>query len=352
MSICVRCAARNQDGIPFCGRCGAPLQQPTPGAGADAPRSWAAAPAQGPHPPPGNQWHGHPPAQPGPPPYETGPVPWPDGSGGFPPPGPPRENKDRTGLVIALVLVVAVVVAGGVVGFLLFGRHGSGGGSGGDGSPVANATAQSSGSSGSAGPVLADPGRVASSVPADGRVSGDVPLTGTAVGAPAAGGRTQPLAARDANCSYPASVDGAGAPVTYGPELAVDGAVGTAWRCPGSGGHTIQVAPAAGNSVVVSDLGLVPGYAKTDPASGVDRFTDNHTVTEVVWRLYDGKQWLTVRQDVADPHPQLTWIRLAKPTTVYSATVTVTATGNPGSRVDSTPVSEIAVVGTAAAGSD
>ena len=41
---------------------------------------------------------------------------------------------------------------------------------------------------------------------------------------------------------------------------------------------------------MLGQVGLVPGYAKTDPASGVDRYAENNRITKVRWTLDDGVQ--------------------------------------------------------------
>jgi hypothetical protein len=40
--------------------------------------------------------------------------------------------------------------------------------------------------------------------------------------------------------------------------------------------------------MAVAEVGLVPGYAKTDAASGVDRYAENNRITKVRWRFDDG----------------------------------------------------------------
>jgi hypothetical protein len=153
-----------------------------------------------------------------------------------------------------------------------------------------------------------------------------------------------PLVATGADCTYPPGVDGANQPVTYEPAKAVDGDATTAWRCPGAGGHTIRMT--LGEAGTVTDLGLVPGYAKVDPATGVDRFPDNHTVTQVVWQLDEGGQTVRITQDIPAPSPQTAWVHLSRPVAAGALSLTVTGTGNPGARQDSTPISTIAVAGT------
>ena len=104
----------------------------------------------------------------------------------------------------------------------------------------------------------------------------------------------------EASCQSDPSRDASGARVTYEPELAVDGEVESAWRCPGDGvGETLVVD--LGGPVRVAELGLVPGYAKTDAADGTDRYAENRRITAVRWRFDDG---LTIDQQL-DPDPEL-----------------------------------------------
>jgi hypothetical protein len=245
-------------------------------------------------------------------------VPYPGGPDGSP---PPRRHDQK---VLLLVLgTVGLVVVAGVVAFLLLSRHGS----------------TSSAAAATPAPV-APPS--ATAAPRSSAAPG-VPVSATPEASPGTDTVPVPLVATGADCSYPPSVDGNDQPVSYEPAKAVDGDPTTAWRCPGAGGHTIQLAP--GQKGYVTDLGLVPGYAKVDPATGVDRFLDNHTVTQVVWRIDDGGSVVQVVQDIRDPRPQLTWVHLSRPLALTSLSLTVTGTGNPGSRQDSTPISTVAVAG-------
>src|SRR5205823_4102509 len=74
-----------------------------------------------------------------------------------------------------------------------------------------------------------------------------------------------------ASSTAPASHDAAGNVVTYQPSNVIDGDVETAWRTPGDGnGESVTLI--FDNPVDVVKIGLIPGYAKTDPQTGVDRF--------------------------------------------------------------------------------
>ncbi len=39
---------------------------------------------------------------------------------------------------------------------------------------------------------------------------------------------------------------------------------------------------------MIAEVGLVPGYAKTDPRNGVDRYAENNRITRVRWTFSDG----------------------------------------------------------------
>jgi hypothetical protein len=91
----------------------------------------------------------------------------------------------------------------------------------------------------------------------------------------------------NASCQAPSGVDAAGRPVSYAPANVYDGDLTTAWRCDGSGvGEKLTLDLA--DAVSVGEVGLVPGYAKTDPHSGADRYAENNRLTKVRWVFSDG----------------------------------------------------------------
>ena len=89
-----------------------------------------------------------------------------------------------------------------------------------------------------------------------------------------------------ASCQSDDSVDSAGRAVTYEPAKVYDGDLHRValrrLRRRGAG------QPALPEEVTVGEVGLVPGYAKTDPASGVDRYAENNRLTKVRWTFADG----------------------------------------------------------------
>jgi hypothetical protein len=88
--------------------------------------------------------------------------------------------------------------------------------------------------------------------------------------------------------------------VTYEPAFAVDDDSESAWRCPGDGAGERLVLD-LGGSVQVAEVGLVPGYAKTDPADNSDRYAENRRITAVRWHFDDGT---TIEQEL-DPDATL-----------------------------------------------
>lgn len=94
------------------------------------------------------------------------------------------------------------------------------------------------------------------------------------------------LSAR-ATCTAPDAVDGAGHLVSYRARNTIDGDLSTAWRCGGTAlgvRLTFRLPP----GTTVRQVGLVPGYAKTDPADGVDRYAEGNRITLVRWVLAPG----------------------------------------------------------------
>lgn len=100
-----------------------------------------------------------------------------------------------------------------------------------------------------------------------------------------------PVADASATCQSPPAVDAAGDPVSYEPARVYDSDLTTAWRCNGSGvGQRLTIT--LSESTTVAEVGLVPGYAKTDPVSGADRYAENNRITEVRWRFDDGSTYV------------------------------------------------------------
>ena len=169
--------------------------------------------------------------------------------------------------------------------------------------------------------------------------AGTVSQTGSAP-APVARPRTTPVLAAapsaTAACVSAPSKDGAGVAVTYNPGEVLDGRTDTAWRCDGDGvGQQLRVD--LGRRVTVTGIGIVPGYAKTDPADGADRYAQNRRISRVRYTFDDGT---SVEQQLdTDParRDRQTLALTADATT--SVTVTVLASV-PGQQVGQYPPSD------------
>jgi hypothetical protein len=142
-------------------------------------------------------------------------------------------------------------------------------------------------------------GRVFSSSVGSDSPSGDERLEVPPISSPAstkpAGGKAwdgdvTPLSGVSAasSCVLPPGTDAAGRKVSYTPDRAVDGDFTTAWRCSGNG-HGVTLRLDLDGRVRLAEVGLVPGYAKTDPKSNADRYAENNRITKVRWTFADGR---------------------------------------------------------------
>ena len=133
------------------------------------------------------------------------------------------------------------------------------------------------------------------------------------------------------------SVDGAGQTVTFEAANVVDGRPDTAGRVDGDGaGQTLTFR--FDQTVHLHAIGLLPGYAKIDPVSGTNRFSQNRRVTTATYHL-DGSPPVAVRFTDA---PDLQWIEVDAETT--AVVVEITGTTEAAER-DYTAVSEVQFTG-------
>ena len=113
-----------------------------------------------------------------------------------------------------------------------------------------------------------------------------------------------------ASCVSPSGVDAAGNRVGYSPRNIYDGDMSTAWRCDGDGrGEKLTIG--LPGPTVVGEVGLIPGYAKTDPRSGDDRYAENNRITQVRWVFDDGTS-IEQKLDGSPRNRDLQTIRIPK----------------------------------------
>ncbi|WP_148046678.1 NADase-type glycan-binding domain-containing protein [Nocardioides pocheonensis] len=141
-----------------------------------------------------------------------------------------------------------------------------------------------------------------------------------------------------ADCTAPPGTDSAGNKVTYVPENATDGRAQTAWRCDGAAtGQKLTLRLSGATDI--AEVGLVPGYAKTDPASGTDRYAENNRITKVRWTLADG---VTVVQRL-DPDPSSRAMQVLRVPRTTTDTVTLQILAVAHGPRDTTAISEISL---------
>jgi hypothetical protein len=171
------------------------------------------------------------------------------------------------------------------------------------------------------------------------------PTTTTALDIDPSQATDQALANASATASAPDGVDLSGNPVTYVASNTIDGDPETAWRVDGDGGGQALTFEIAGGPIYVTEIGLIPGYAKVDPVDGTDRFTEERRISNVTWG-FDAGQHEDEAFDVNNRNVQFIQIPNVLTTTI---SVTINATTDHGGR-DFTAISEIVVRGVPAGG--
>ncbi len=146
-----------------------------------------------------------------------------------------------------------------------------------------------------------------------------------------------------ATCQQQDGRDATGATVSYAPMLAIDADVSTAWRCPGDGvGQVLTID--LGGATQISELGIVPGYAKTDPADGTDRYAENRRLTKVRW-TFDGG--VSLEQEL-DPAPDNRGVqRIKTPGPLSSAQVTMEVLSSADAPRNTMAVGTVEILGAA-----
>lgn len=275
-SWCGRCGRPIGAGDRACAACGAPV--------APAPSSWGAT---------STGWQ------------QRAPEPW----------VPPQQRPARTGatwLYIA-VPVAIVVVAAVVVGIVVLGSRKSP-----DLASAQNPTQAADAGAGVLGGAQAGAGGGAGSStvagPLDGYASASAPATSAS------------------------SVDGAGATTTYQASHMLDGDPTTAWRMDGDGSGEVLTFT-LDEARTITTLGLINGYAKTDPVTGEDRYSENRRILAVTWSV-GGR---TIEQNLVDGSGQVQAVTFPAVTasTIRLRIDAVTAPGE--AQYDHTVISDVLI---------
>jgi hypothetical protein len=243
-------------------------------------------------------------------------------AGSLPPAAPPLSmpatavapSRNPSGLVAGLVVAGLVVLLG--IGIII-GTHDQGPGSAAGSQPL-----------GTAAPAeTAETAEAATSESVSG-ASNTPPANELASGATASGSATAPD-----------NVDAGGTQMSYSASNVLDGDPKTAWRVHGNGRGVVLTLSLPGPAHLVQ-VGLIPGYAKIDPANGVDRFPQERRIAEVRWQFDDGT---FVDQHFADSP---TMQRTAVDVTTGSVTIRILATRPGDPDYYYTPISEVSLLGT------
>lgn len=123
-----------------------------------------------------------------------------------------------------------------------------------------------------------------------------------------------------ASCRARSSVDSGGNRVSYFFRHVLDDAASTAWRCAGNG-RGVTLTLRLQRSRRIAEVGLVPGYAKTDPFNGVDRYAENRRIAKVRWS-FDGVTWVEQKFDTQPGTRRLQTLRVP-PVKARNVTVTI-----------------------------
>lgn len=136
-----------------------------------------------------------------------------------------------------------------------------------------------------------------------------------------------------------------GETIDYGPERLIDGDVQTGWGVAGDGtGRSVSMRFAG--SVELTQVGMIPGYAKVGPRADFDcqdvgAFDLNRVVVRASYRFDDGSEVV----QTFEQRPELQFVAVDVVTT--SVTITLIETLLPSGADDDTVISEVAFEGSA-----
>jgi hypothetical protein len=141
--------------------------------------------------------------------------------------------------------------------------------------------------------------------------------------------------------SAPASVDEDGNPVTFEATNMIDSDPRTSWRMAGDGSGSV-VTFTFDDAVTVTEVGLINGYAKTDPPH--DWYAGNRRIEAVTWVFDDGTEVTQDFDEVQDP--QMITVDAGETTKIELRILEVTEPGEGTDGRDFTAISDVEFVGT------
>ncbi|MEP6526757.1 MAG: hypothetical protein ABJA86_06295 [Nocardioidaceae bacterium] len=143
--------------------------------------------------------------------------------------------------------------------------------------------------------------------------TGNQPGGGELTGAPYAGALAPVhVVNTSATCVASPGVDGGGNTVTYRAGNMLDDDPTTAWRCDGDG-RGVTLSLLLGDPTTIVAVGLIPGYAKTDPYDHIDRYAENRRISKVRW-TFGGGNWIEQTLSTDPKSRRLQTLRIPKVT--------------------------------------
>ncbi len=153
------------------------------------------------------------------------------------------------------------------------------------------------------------------------------------------------VSAVKASCQAPNGNQADGTVISFAPQNVVDGNPLTAWRCasPVNGQQLTVRLPGATR---LARVGLINGYTKTDPSSGVDRYVENHRIKKVRWDFDGGHSIIqTLRDGVREVQLIDVNVRTKRVTLTILADYDSSFGRTSNRRRDFLPISEISLIG-------
>lgn len=151
----------------------------------------------------------------------------------------------------------------------------------------------------------------------------------------------------EATCQSASGNDSGMAPTSYEPARAVDGDPSTAWRCDGNAVGQWMTLTFDGK-VHIDSIRIIPGYAKTDPSDGIDRFAQNRKISRVRYQFDDSMVDVSLPNS-ASPVPTDVNVDTTKVLVVILETRVGTSVLDHGGVMrppsDKSPISEVTIVG-------
>lgn len=137
-----------------------------------------------------------------------------------------------------------------------------------------------------------------------------------------------------------AAQNGCGQSTSYEPSQLLDGDPNTAWRAVGDG-RNVKITLTLSEARRITEVGLIPGYDKTDQCTGIDRFVQMRRVKKVRWSFDDGT---TVEQTFTDERSSQS-IPVQAVSTHIKIEIVATSTAR---ELDYTAISDVRIAGTKA----